>query len=54
MKVEGDVQIEPRKWVTITVVDSDISMDITGDWFIFQVEHRVDQSGYVCNVTLTR
>ena len=54
MVVEGDFQIEPRKWVTLTVVDSDISMDVTGDWFIFQVEHRIDQAGYVCNVTLTR
>ncbi len=54
MTVEGDYTIEPRKWATVTVVDADISMDITGDWFIYQVEHRIDQSGYLCNVTLTR
>ncbi len=54
MTVEGDFSIEPRKWATVTVVDSDISMSITGDWFIYQVEHRIDQSGYLCNVTLTR
>ena len=27
---------------------------VTGDWFIYQVEHRMDQSGYLCNVTLMR
>jgi hypothetical protein len=54
MTVEGNYQIEPRKWATITVVDADISMNVTGDWFIYQVEHRMDQAGYLCNVTLTR
>ncbi len=54
LTVEGDFTIEPRKWATVTVVDTDISMSVTGDWFIYQVEHRIDQSGYLCNVTLTR
>jgi len=54
MTVEGDADIEPRKWATVTVVDADISMNVTGDWFIFQAEHRIDSSGYLCNVTLTR
>jgi hypothetical protein len=53
MTVEGDADI-PRKWATVTVVDSDISMNITGNWFIFQAEHRIDSSGYLCNLTLTR
>lgn len=52
--VEGDFQIEPRKWVAVTVVDAPISMDVTGNWFIYQVEHRIDSNGYMCNVTLTR
>ena len=54
LTVEGDADIEPRKWATVTVVEPDISMNVTGNWFIFQVEHRIDQSGYLCNVTLTR
>ena len=54
LTVEGDADIEPRKWATVTVVESDISMNVTGDWFIYQVEHRIDTSGYLCNVTLTR
>lgn len=54
LEVEGDYQIQPRKWVTVTIVDADISMNITGDWFIYQVDHNLSESGYTCNVTLTR
>jgi len=54
LEVEGDFQIEPRKIADIVVTDTDISLAISGLWFIYQVEHRLDQSGYRCNVTLVK
>lgn len=54
-EVEGDYSIEPRKFVRVTAVDTDTGMNISGsDWFIFHVEHRLDSSGYKCNVTLNK
>ena len=54
LQIEGDYQIEPRKFAQVVVEDTDISMDISGLWFIYQVEHRLDQSGYICNATLVK
>jgi len=54
-EVEGDYSIEPRKFVRVTAVDTDTGMNISGsDWFIYQVEHRMDNSGYRCNLTLNK
>ncbi len=54
-EVEGDYSIEPRKFVRVTAVDTDTGMNISGsDWFIFHVLHRLDSSGYKCNVTLNK
>jgi len=54
-EVEGDYSIEPRKFVRVTAVDTDTGMNISGsDWFIYHVEHRFDNSGYKCNVTLNK
>ncbi len=54
LQVEGDFQIAPRKIASVTVSDTDISLSITGLWFIYQVEHILDGSGYTCNVTLVK
>jgi hypothetical protein len=48
--VEGDYEITPRKWANIT----NTYLGISGDWFIYQVEHTFDDSGYKCNVMVTR
>lgn len=50
VQVEGDYRIEPRKFATIT----DTYLGISGDWFIYAVEHTIDRSGYVCNVSLVK
>lgn len=54
IQVEGDYTIQPRLFATVTVEDTDIGMDVSGLWFIYQVEHRLDRSGYICNVTLVK
>jgi hypothetical protein len=54
LQVEGDYTIQPRLFAAVTVADTDISMSVSGLWFIYQVEHRLDQSGYICNVTLVK
>jgi hypothetical protein len=54
LEVEGNYQIEPRKFANVVVSDTDISLAVSGLWFIYQVEHRLDQSGYKCNVTLVK
>lgn len=50
LQVEGDYSIEPRKFAAIT----DTYLGISGNWFIYAVEHAVDNSGYTCNVNLVR
>jgi hypothetical protein len=54
LEVEGDYRIEPRKIVNVVVNDAPISLAVSGLWFVYQVEHRLDQSGYRCNVTLVK
>ena len=54
-EVEGDYSIEPRKFVRVTAVDTATGLNISGsDWFIYQVAHQLDSSGYKCNVTLNK
>lgn len=50
VRVEGDYEITPRLFADITESFTGVS----GLWFIYAVEHTIDQAGYVCNVTLTR
>jgi hypothetical protein len=50
LQVEGNYRITPRLWADIT----NSYLGISGDWFIYQVEHSFDSSGYVCNITATR
>jgi hypothetical protein len=50
VQVEGDYSITPRLFADIT----ESFTGTTGLWFIYAVEHVMDQSGYICNVTLTR
>lgn len=50
LTVEGDYRITPRLWATI--VNS--YLVVNGLWFIYQVEHLFDSSGYLCNITCTR
>lgn len=54
LEVEGDYEIEPRKFATVVVTDASIGMDISGLWFIYQVQHTLSESGYTCNVTLVK
>lgn len=54
LEIEGDYEIAPRKFVVLTITDSEIGLALSGNWFIYQVEHSVDKSGYKCNVVLTR
>ncbi len=54
LEVEGNYQIEPRKFANVVVNDAAISLAVSGLWFIYQVEHRLDQSGYRCSVTLVK
>jgi len=54
IQIEGDYQIEPRKFASVVINEPDISLTVSGLWFIYQVEHRIDNSGYICNVTLTK
>lgn len=48
--VEGDWNIQPRQFATVT----DVYTGISGDWFIMQVEHSMDNTGYTTSMMLTR
>jgi len=50
LQIEGDWQVEPRKFATIT----DSFTNTTGDWFIFQVTHSFGSGGYLQSVVVVK
>lgn len=50
LQVEGDWRITPRLFATVT----SSYLGVSGDWFIYQVDHTFGQTGYVTNITLVR
>lgn len=50
LEIEGDYSVTPRKFVTLDETYTDIS----GNWFIYQVESRFDKSGFRQRVVLTK
>ena len=50
IEIEGDYLVEPRKFATITETYTNTS----GNWFIYQVESRFDNSGFKQRLVLTK
>lgn len=50
LSIEGDWNVAPRKIATVTEGFTGVS----GDWYIYAVESRIDRSGYIQNLVLTR
>jgi hypothetical protein len=50
LQIIGNWQVEPRKFATVT----DSYTGTSGDWFIFQVTHSFDSSGYIQQLTLVK
>ena len=48
MTIEGDPDLESKKTVTISSTKGGVS----GDWYIYQLEHSWSSSGYVTNMLL--
>jgi len=46
--VEGDPDLEAKRTVTITSTKGDVS----GDWYIYQLEHNWSANGYTTNLLL--
>jgi hypothetical protein len=50
VSIEGDWEVTAREIANVTESYTGIS----GDWFIYRIEHIIDNSGFVQNMTLTR
>jgi hypothetical protein len=48
--MEGTIDVFPRKIAEVTIPD----ISISGDWYVFAVEHRWDRSGYITLVDCKR
>lgn len=46
LSIEGDTDLSARDVITVQQTD----LGINSDWYIYQMEHNVSSSGYVCNI----